>query len=201
MVVSEQSLFVCAQQTKILLLFVLPRDIWFIVFFPAWLGECRAACDWSRGNLRVYGLFVSEQLLLYVRSRPKFCWILSFHVLSDSLIDWFFFPALIRRVSSRVRLESWEFPGWGSHFNMTAPPGLAITHAEKAHGWDWLDTFSIFAGKRGAGWGVEKAEICKKKKKFTGDYFVYWLFVCTYARYAEIVPLVSESCVYCTRQA
>lgn len=40
-----------------------------------------------------------------------------------------------RRVSSRVRLESWEFPGWGSHFSMTAPPGLAVTHAAKVHGW------------------------------------------------------------------
>ncbi|KAG5191738.1 amino acid permease-domain-containing protein [Tribonema minus] len=28
---------------------------------------------------------------------------------------------LSRRVSDRVRLESWEFPGWGSHFRMTVP--------------------------------------------------------------------------------
>lgn len=29
---------------------------------------------------------------------------------------------LPRRVSDRVRLESWEFPGWGSHFRMHVPP-------------------------------------------------------------------------------
>eukprot|EP00752_Nemacystus_decipiens_P004270 g3901.t1 len=39
---------------------------------------------------------------------------------------------LSRRVSSRVRLESWEFPGWGSHFTMISPPGLA-TSDDKAH--------------------------------------------------------------------
>eukprot|EP00612_Vaucheria_litorea_P000521 CAMPEP_0171454210 /NCGR_PEP_ID=MMETSP0945-20130129/1591_1 /TAXON_ID=109269 /ORGANISM="Vaucheria litorea, Strain CCMP2940" /LENGTH=392 /DNA_ID=CAMNT_0011979195 /DNA_START=44 /DNA_END=1219 /DNA_ORIENTATION=+ len=29
-----------------------------------------------------------------------------------------------RRVSDRVRLESWEFPGWGSHFMMAMPPNV-----------------------------------------------------------------------------
>ncbi|CAM9303933.1 unnamed protein product, partial [Choristocarpus tenellus] len=31
---------------------------------------------------------------------------------------------LPRRVSNRVRLESWEFPGWGSHFRTSAPPSV-----------------------------------------------------------------------------
>ncbi|CAN0089415.1 unnamed protein product, partial [Ectocarpus sp. 12 AP-2014] len=39
-----------------------------------------------------------------------------------------------RRVSSRVRLESWEFPGWGSHFTMNPPPGLALSTPSKDHG-------------------------------------------------------------------
>ncbi|CAM9516623.1 unnamed protein product, partial [Ascophyllum nodosum] len=33
-----------------------------------------------------------------------------------------------RYISSRVRLESWEFPGWGSHFRMIAPSELE-THS------------------------------------------------------------------------
>ncbi|CAB1120890.1 CAT [Ectocarpus sp. CCAP 1310/34] len=41
---------------------------------------------------------------------------------------------LPRRVSSRVRLESWEFPGWGSHFTMNPPPGLALSNPSKDHG-------------------------------------------------------------------
>ncbi|CAM9488488.1 unnamed protein product [Ectocarpus sp. 13 AM-2016] len=41
---------------------------------------------------------------------------------------------LPRRVSSRVRLESWEFPGWGSHFTMIPPPGLALSNPSKDHG-------------------------------------------------------------------
>lgn len=39
-----------------------------------------------------------------------------------------------RRVSSRVRLESWEFPGWGSHFTMISPPGLAMSNQDKDSG-------------------------------------------------------------------
>ncbi|CAN0118008.1 unnamed protein product [Scytosiphon promiscuus] len=41
---------------------------------------------------------------------------------------------LPRRVSSRVRLESWEFPGWGSHFTMISPPGLAMSNHDKDEG-------------------------------------------------------------------
>jgi hypothetical protein len=39
------------------------------------------------------------------------------------------FTCYCRRVSDRVRLESWEFPGWGSHFRMAVPP-LALQEIE-----------------------------------------------------------------------
>ncbi|CAN0289149.1 unnamed protein product [Ascophyllum nodosum] len=41
---------------------------------------------------------------------------------------------LSRFISSRVRLESWEFPGWGSHFRMISPPELETGSFDEGSG-------------------------------------------------------------------